>query len=98
MSFLSQKGILHRDLAARNILVNQSMQIKISDFGMAKDVRYSNTYHKKDEEMVPVKWMAIEALHIGAFSSKRYRKIEFLIFFLLALDISKCSVNNEECA
>ena len=38
---------VHRDLAARNVLVCSGDILKISDFGMAKDVRYTNYYRKK---------------------------------------------------
>jgi serine/threonine protein kinase len=38
---------VHRDLAARNVLVCSGDILKISDFGMAKDIRYTNYYRKK---------------------------------------------------
>lgn len=37
---------LHRDLAARNVLVCSRDILKISDFGMAKDVHYTEYYRK----------------------------------------------------
>ena len=66
MKFLSEKGVVHRDLAARNILVGRKMEMKISDFGLARDVGIiGKEYHKESETEVPVKWMAPESLQLG---------------------------------
>lgn len=37
---------LHRDLAARNVLVCENEILKVSDFGMARQLRYSNYYRR----------------------------------------------------
>ena len=36
--------VVHRDLAARNVLVAAGNVCKITDFGMARDVRESDIY------------------------------------------------------
>ena len=36
MAYLASRNLVHRDLAARNCLLNDAMNIKISDFGMAR--------------------------------------------------------------
>ena len=36
MAYLAGLGVVHRDLAARNILVGESLQLKIADFGLAR--------------------------------------------------------------
>ena len=38
---------VHRDLAARNVLVFENDTLKISDFGMAKDIHYFEYYKTK---------------------------------------------------
>ena len=45
--------------------------VKIADFGMSRDV-YSDDYYMMEtkNKPLPVKWMAVESLKEGRFSSK----------------------------
>ena len=45
MVYLESRHYVHRDLAARNCLVNTGLVVKISDFGMSRDV-YMSDYYK----------------------------------------------------
>lgn len=36
MAYLEAKNFIHRDLAARNVLLGDSFNIKIADFGLAR--------------------------------------------------------------
>lgn len=36
MKYLSDMSYVHRDLAARNILVNNTLECKVSDFGLSR--------------------------------------------------------------
>ncbi|XP_065841913.1 fibroblast growth factor receptor 3-like [Oscarella lobularis] len=63
MEHLASKMCIHRDLAARNILVCHNDVLKISDFGLTKDVHYFEYYrlHQPDAA-VPIKWTAPEVM------------------------------------
>ncbi|XP_072022562.1 uncharacterized protein [Amphiura filiformis] len=62
MAFLAQQKCIHRDLAARNVLLNSKYQCKVSDFGLAQDVMNVEVYRRKNECLLPIRWMAIESL------------------------------------
>lgn len=81
MKYLSSRNFVHRDLACRNCLVGErpSLQptedlsnliIKISDFGMSRDL-HSNEYYKMGgSRFLPVRWMPPEAILYGKFSEQ----------------------------
>ena len=67
MDFLTAKNIYHGDLAARNVLLTDSLDTKISDFGLSRRL-YSDSAHSlkvRNEKFslpLPIKWIAIELL------------------------------------
>lgn len=68
MEFLSAKNCIHRDLAARNILVTQGRQVKIGDFGLARDIECDSNYVVRGNVRLPVKWMAPESIFKGVYT------------------------------
>lgn len=60
---LGKVGIVHRDLAARNILVDKSLNVKIADYGLSRDVEEDRNYYRiKTERAIPLRWTAPEAV------------------------------------
>ncbi|CAG9829061.1 unnamed protein product [Diabrotica balteata] len=62
MEFLSSYKLIHRDLAARNVLITDDNKVKISDFGLSRDVYYNNMYCKSSGGKLPIRWMALESM------------------------------------
>ncbi|KAF3698074.1 Tyrosine-protein kinase Tec [Channa argus] len=69
MEHLEANGFIHRDLAARNCLVNESLVVKVSDFGMARYV-LDNQYTSSSGAKFPVKWSPPEVFNFCKYSSK----------------------------
>ncbi|XP_065910180.1 tyrosine-protein kinase receptor TYRO3-like isoform X2 [Dysidea avara] len=70
MTYLAGKRFIHRDLAARNCMVDESLRIRVADFGLTRDI-YSTEYYRQDKHTtLPVKWMALESLLDGYFDEK----------------------------
>lgn len=67
MSYLNSKKhhFVHRDLAARNLLMHEAatkLSVKLSDFGLARDMHYLQRYQIRGEALLPVRWMSPEAI------------------------------------
>ncbi|NP_001191591.1 Trk-like receptor tyrosine kinase [Aplysia californica] len=73
MRYLAAQRFVHRDLATRNCLVGTAppgagLLVKISDFGMSRDI-YTNDYYKiGGSRMLPIRWMSPEAIKYGRFT------------------------------
>ncbi|ELU15230.1 hypothetical protein CAPTEDRAFT_93002, partial [Capitella teleta] len=70
MNYLCQMKFVHRDLAARNVLVASGAVIKISDFGLTRDIYEEDAYMKTSKGRIPVKWLAPEALFDQVYTTK----------------------------
>ncbi|CAH3044941.1 unnamed protein product, partial [Porites lobata] len=69
MNHLAEKSLVHRDLAARNILVGYDNRVKVSDFGLMRQI-YQDVNNSEKSKKLPVKWMAPESLYNGTFTIK----------------------------
>ncbi|KAJ8320327.1 hypothetical protein KUTeg_001914 [Tegillarca granosa] len=70
MTYLTSQHFVHRDLATRNCLVGEGLAVKISDFGMARDVYTCDYYRIGGSRMLPVRWMSPESVKYGRFTTE----------------------------
>uniref|UniRef100_A0AAZ3RP82 Tyrosine-protein kinase RYK n=1 Tax=Oncorhynchus tshawytscha TaxID=74940 RepID=A0AAZ3RP82_ONCTS len=61
--------VIHKDLAARNCVIDDSMQVKICDNALSRDLFPMDYHCLGDNENRPVRWMALESLLNHDFSS-----------------------------
>ncbi|KAJ9592192.1 hypothetical protein L9F63_001308, partial [Diploptera punctata] len=69
MQYLHKKRLLHRDLATRNCLVDQQLRVQVADNALSRDLFPADYHCLGDNENRPVKWLAIESLVHGNFST-----------------------------
>ncbi|CAH1391097.1 unnamed protein product [Nezara viridula] len=70
MEYLCSHHYVHRDLAARNCLVSENLTVKISDFGLSRDVYSSDYYRVQSKSLLPVRWMPPESILYGKFTTE----------------------------
>ncbi|XP_045543925.1 tyrosine-protein kinase RYK isoform X3 [Salmo salar] len=69
MSYLARREVIHKDLAARNCVIDDSMQVKICDNALSRDLFPMDYHCLGDNENRPVRWMALESLLNHDFST-----------------------------
>ena len=70
LEYLGGRHFVHRDLATRNCLINQQLFVKISDFGLSKDIYSKDYYRLGDKSVLPIRWMPPEAIVYSKFSKQ----------------------------
>lgn len=70
MEYLASHHYVHRDLAARNCLVGDQLTVKISDFGLSRDIYSSDYYRVQSKSLLPVRWMPSESILYGKFTTE----------------------------
>ena len=69
MEYMTNKRYVHRDLAARNCILDAELNIKVSDFGLSREI-YVDDYYRHVGGKLPAKWMAPESLDDGIYDEK----------------------------
>ena len=62
MEHLGAKNVIHGDLAARNVLVFRNDHVKLTDFGMSKNMYQYQTYTKMNTSNV-IKRCFFQSIH-----------------------------------
>ena len=70
MEYLASHHYVHRDLAARNCLVGDNLTVKISDFGLSRDIYAADYYRVQSKSLLPVRWMPPESILYGKFTTE----------------------------
>ena len=70
MEYLTNNMFIHRDLAARNCLLDDTLMVKISDFGLTKQILDKTYYRTQTQFQLPLKWLAIESLEHSVYTLK----------------------------
>ncbi|XP_067832935.1 high affinity nerve growth factor receptor-like [Heptranchias perlo] len=70
MVYLASLHFVHRDLATRNCLVDESMVVKIGDFGMSRDIYSTDYYRVGGRTMLPIRWMPPESIMYRKFTTE----------------------------
>jgi AXL receptor tyrosine kinase len=70
MEYLSSRKFVHRDLAARNCMVDCGLFVKIADFGLSRDIYFSDYYRSERRAKLPIKWMPPESLNDKIYNEK----------------------------
>ncbi|CAL1528842.1 unnamed protein product [Lymnaea stagnalis] len=70
MDYLSSLKCVHRDLAARNCMLDTGNRVKVADFGLCRDIYEKGYYTSNNKKKLPIRWMALESIEHGAYSTK----------------------------
>lgn len=69
MEYLQSIKFIHRDLAAGSCLVSDNLTVKISDFGLLKELAVGKNYYTLQAKgRFPMKWMAPESITFHRFT------------------------------
>ena len=94
---LAENNLVHRDLAARNVLVGRDNKIKVSDFGLMRQI-YEDVSSSAKSKKLPVKWMSPESLYQGVYTTKSDVWVNDSLFetIKLAMEIDQSILTNRQ--
>ena len=69
MKYLADKKCVHRDLAARNCMLDDTLNVRVADFGLTRSVSEKG-YYRTDKDALPLDWMPPESLQTHIFDTR----------------------------
>ncbi|KAI3381881.1 hypothetical protein SNEBB_010180 [Seison nebaliae] len=79
IEYIHERKIIHRDIACRNVLMIDEERVKLSDFGLARQLSTQTNsvfpnnlgdydmYEQHTRQKIPIKWMAPESINFRQF-------------------------------
>ncbi|ODN04404.1 Tyrosine-protein kinase transmembrane receptor Ror2 [Orchesella cincta] len=68
MVYLSDRSFVHRDLATRNCLIDETMVVKIADFGLSQKIYLQDYYKGHEDDAIPIRWMPLESILFNKYT------------------------------
>lgn len=68
LQYLARRRIVHKDVAARNCVIDDDLNVKVTDCALSRDLFPQDYCCLGDNENRPVKWMAVESLEHGRYT------------------------------
>nr|XP_057941292.1 receptor tyrosine-protein kinase erbB-3-like [Doryrhamphus excisus] len=68
MYYLEEHCVVHRNLAAKNILLKNTYQVQISDYGVAALLYPDDKKFVSTDKKTPIRWMALESILFGRYT------------------------------
>lgn len=50
--------------------LDRELRVKVADFGLCRDIYEKGYYHSDNKKKLPIRWMAIESIEKGTYTSK----------------------------
>ncbi|XP_046676097.1 inactive tyrosine-protein kinase 7-like [Homalodisca vitripennis] len=69
LEHIANHRLVHKDVAARNCLISSDLTLKLSLSALCKDT-YSKEYYRHRNQLIPLRWMPLEAVAEDDFSCK----------------------------
>ncbi|KAJ8923852.1 hypothetical protein NQ315_010434, partial [Exocentrus adspersus] len=67
--YLHSQNVCYKDVAVRNAVIDEKLQVKITDNSLSRDMFPNDYFCLADQESKPVKWMALESLIYNQYSA-----------------------------
>ena len=75
--------------------VGDNLNIKVADFGLARDVHIKEYYRQQSKGKIPVRWMAPEALH-NKINNEKSDVVSYC-YLNITTGIERCIINSCNC-